>query len=695
MAKKKRKNSSKDNFNKEEIYSTNTEEILKEQIKKDDKEKLEKMIEELNHNDKKENKKKVISKKIIIPFIILALLSFIGYVSIEILKNESLINSFNTLISITIIFLFIICFTVIGFKSNNRKTIPVVIIGTLLIIFYSTFNILNKLNIINLPKENYVLNFYNTPLSDIYKFKETNNIDIIEVYEYSDTIPEYHIISQDVSPYTLVKNINKITVIISKGPDFNKEIVVPSFTGMKYDDVIKYLEENYLNNVEISFENSNNPIDTVIYQEGSGTRRRNDLIKLTFSKGEIVPINIIDFTNQSLLSATSWLTKNGFKYELIYEYSENINKNYIISQNTVNEVKNPETDVITLTVSKGKTIKVPDLTKMSVEEINKWIMENGLKVTYSESYNETISLGNIISANVKTDDIIETGSEIEIVISKGRLEMPKVESISEFTIWANTNNVNYDIISEYSATILKDEIIKTSHQTGDVIKKDDTVIITISKGKSVTIPSFLGQGKSAIQNKCTSLNLNCSFTYGGYTENTKRDIALKQSKASGTIVSEGTNLVITLSSGVYEKVTIPNFSGKTKSSISSTCNSLGIKCNFTYQSSFSSTAKDICVGQSKTGKVNKGTTITITLSKGPAATYKVVIDANQLSNGNPSATKNTLQQKLTSACPGVTFVFKFEKANSGIGYLAPNSQVKVGSNTFTQGKTYTVIINSN
>lgn len=695
MAKKKRKNSPKDNFNKEDVYSTNTEEILKEQIKKDDKEKLEKMIEELNHNDKKENKKKVISKKIIIPFIILALLSFIGYISIEILKNESLINSFNTLISITIIFLFIICFTVIGFKSNNRKTIPVVIIGTLLIIFYSTFNILNKLNIINLPKENYVLNFYNTPLSDIYKFKETNNIDIIEVYEYSDTIPEYHIISQDVSPYTLVKNINKITVIISKGPDFNKEIVVPSFTGMKYDDVIKYLEENYLNNVEISFENSNNPIDTVIYQEGSGTRRRNDLIKLTFSKGEIVPINIIDFTNQSLLSATSWLTKNGFKYELIYEYSENINKNYIISQNTVNEVKNPETDVITLTVSKGKTIKVPDLTKMSVEEINKWIMENGLKVTYSESYNETISLGNIISANVKTDDIIETGSEIEIVISKGRLEMPKVESISEFTIWANTNNVNYDIISEYSATILKDEIIKTSHQTGDVIKKDDTVIITISKGKSVTIPSFIGQGKSAIQNKCTSLNLNCSFTYGGYTENTKRDIALKQSKASGTIVSEGTNLVITLSSGVYEKVTIPNFSGKTKSSISSTCNSLGIKCNFTYQSSFSSTAKDICVGQSKTGKVNKGTTITITLSKGPAATYKVVIDANQLSNGNPSATKNTLQQKLTSACPGVTFVFKFEKANSGIGYLAPNSQVKVGSNTFTQGKTYTVIINSN
>ena len=85
----------------------------------------------------------------------------------------------------------------------------------------------------------------------------------------------------------------------------------------------------------------------------------------------------------------------------------------------------------------------------------------------------------------------------------------------------------------------------------------------------------------------------------------------------------------------------------------------------------------------------------VTLSNGPAKTYTVIIDANQLSSGNPTATKNTLQTKLKNACPGVNFNFKFEKANSGIGYLSPNSQVKVGSNSLTQGKTYNVIINSN
>ena len=59
----------------------------------------------------------------------------------------------------------------------------------------------------------------------------------------------------------------------------------------------------------------------------------------------------------------------------------------------------------------------------------------------------------------------------------------------------------------------------------------------------------------------------------------------------------------------------------TKSAIQTKCKSLGITCNFTYQSSYSSTAKDTCVSQSKTGTVNKGSSITITLSKGPAKSY--------------------------------------------------------------------------
>lgn len=708
--------SNKNNKNKEEIIEIIDNIETNENKKKEKKQKEKKIKEEKNKQSKDKNKEtekeKIIDddfkelksskpKKLntskIFSFILslIAIICFIIYIVLEIINYKSILNNLPSIISSSLILLFILCFIILGLKNKNNKSNGFVILGSLILIIYSLFNIFLRFNIISLPNDNSVLNFYNKTITYGKNWAIENNIEIKEIYEYSDVINEYHIISQDIESGTLIKDINKITFIISSGPNYQKEVIVPSFIGWNFDDVIKYIEENFLNNVEINFIESSNTPNTVINQVGSGTIKRNDLIKLDFAKDEISSIEVIDFTNKSLLYSTSWLKMHGFKYELEYVYNDNIKKDYVVSQSVKNEVKDPNTETIKLTISKGKMIVMPDINEMDQDELNKWIMDNDLKVNYKEIYNEEIPSGDIIESDRKEGDVIETGNTINVVISKGKLEMIKLTTLTNFYIWADQNNISYDIEYQFNNTIKKDEIIKASHNTGELIKTDDTVIIYVSKGKSVTIPNFVSMSKTSIQNKCNELNLSCSFTYGGYTETIKKDIATKQSKASGTTVAEGTNLVITLSSGIYEKVNIPNYIGKSKTDISSSCKNLGLVCNFVYESSFSSTKKDIATKQSKTGKVNKGSSLTITLSKGPAKTYTVVIDPNQLTAGNANATKATLKKKLESACPGVTFTFTLQKANSAIGYLAENSQVKVGQNTFTQGKTYKVIINSN
>ena len=632
----------------------------------------------------------------IYPFFLgMALISFIAYLIIEIMNYTSFLNFIPKLLGIIVIFLFLICFIIISFKNKEKRKITVVV-GSLLIILYSVFNSLLTLNIINLPNDEYIPNFYNQPLTVINEWKEKNNIEIIENYEYNDKIKKYYVIAQDKNYPTLSKDIEELTLTISLGPDYNKEIIVPNFIGLNYQDVLKYAEENYLNNVSFEFVPSANQLDTIISQDGSGTRKRSDKILFTVATNEEnKETNIIDFKGKSLLYAQTWLARNGFKVDIKYDYSEKIDKDYVIDQSVINETKDPEVDTITLTVSKGKMIVAPDINNMSTEEINEWIMENGIKVKYNEIYDDNTALGDVVSSSIKKDDVVGVGTEIEITISKGNLEMIKVNNINEFVNWAETNKIDYQINYEYSNTIPKDAIIKTSHQIGEKIKIDDTVIITVSKGKSISIPNFIGMSKKAIQEKCSNINLSCSFKKGGLTENTKADIAISQSKKANTVVSEGTSLIITVSSGIIEKVNIPSFKNKTKSEIQSSCKSLDITCNFKYQSGYSSVNKDVCISQSKEGTINKGSSITITLSNGPAKTYTIIIDANQLSSGNPTATKNTLESKLKNACPGVNFNFKFEKANSGIGYLSPNSEVKVGSNKLVQGKTYNVIINSN
>ena len=406
---------------------------------------------------------------------------------------------------------------------------------------------------------------------------------------------------------------------------------------------------------------------------------------------ETEQIPVKDLKNTSLFETTSYLKRYGIEYEIEYVHDSKIEKNYIISQDVVDKVVDGK---LKLTVSLGKEITIPNLKEMKANEITKWASTMNIKIKYMEEYNKDLEVGSIIKINPEIGEKIEEESTVTITISKGSMIMPEVTNLSDFKLWANNNNIKYEEVYEFSNTYKNGEIIKTSPAPKTKITENDTIVITVSKGKSVTVPNLVGLSKTSIQTKCKSLNLSCTFTYGSYTEATKRDISLSQSKKNGTVVSEGTNILITLSSGIYEKVNVPSFVGKTKNQITTSCNSLGIKCNFKYNSTYSNQTKDTAISQDKTGSVIKGSTINITLSIGPAKTYTVIVDGSLLTLGNPEQTKKTLKAKLESACPGVTFQFSFKAVNSGIGYLNPNSQVKVGSNTFVQGKTYQVIINS-
>ena len=640
---------------------------------------------------KEEKKEKIEKSKLNIVFLLLALIITILYgISIFINLDFQSLN-IKELIKPIAFLLISFLIIIILFKVNTKKTTPYVILLTLVLIAYSAFSI--STSYAKEDQDIYVQDFINKSIVEVIDWAEKYDIELIELHEFSDTIPKNYVILQEYGITTLINDIDSFTVTISDGPNYDKEITVPNLTGFTYDEVMTYIKENFLSNVEIEFIKSEQERDKVIEQIGSGTMKRSDKITFIFSRGledEQVPVK--DLTGLSLFEATSYLKRYNIPYEIEYKSDDKVLKDYVISQDIIEKIV---TDKVTLTVSLGKEIIVPDLSKMTTTEIAKWAVTNNIKINYVEEYNKEYALGEIIKISKNEGDIIQEEDTITITLSKGSMTMPKVTNLAEFKLWANSNNISYEEVYEYSNTYKSGEIIKTSPSENEKITENDTIIITISKGKSVKVPNFVGLSKTNIQSKCSDLNLSCTFTYGGYTESTKKDIALKQSKSQGTVVSEGTNVLITLSSGIYEKVMVPSFKGKSKSQITSTCNSLGINCTFKYNSTYSSETKDTAISQDKTGSVIKGSNVTITLSLGPAKTYTVVIDGTLLSQGNPEQTKKTLKSKLESACPGVTFNFTFKSVNSGIGYLNADSEVHVGSNTFVQGQTYNVIINNN
>ena len=694
--KNKRKDEKNILINLEDTSKIKLENSLKEKdtITKNNQKTEQKTDKEMEIKEKKEDKKVKLTTtndytnnkskfNIFLLIICLGILIYLGYKTYPKLD----FNNYQVIIE-SLAFLIIIFITIIIlFKFNSKKTIPYVLIITVILIIYTFFIPSYSLN--NL----YVSDFINKDIKEVMAFTDKYNLELNILHEYSDTVLKNHIIMQEYGINTLIKDIKTFNVTISDGPNYEKEVIVSNLTGFKYDDVMQYIKDNKLINVEIEFQKSDRERDTVIEQIGSGTLKRNDLIKFIFSYGpdEIEKIPVKDLKNLSLFEATSYLKRYNISYEIKYEYSL-VEKGYVVSQDLVNQIVDTK---LTLVVSKGKEVVVPDFWKMSSLEIANWGMENKIKIEYLEVFDKEHKSGDILNVSHTKSDKIDEDSKIIITISKGSMVMPDIKSINEFKLWAMENQIKYEEVYEFSDSIKVGELIKSSHQAGEKLTENETVVLTISKGKSVIVPRLIGLSKTNIQNQCQKIGLTCSFTYGGYTENTKKDISIKQSRANGSVVSEGTNILITLSSGIYEKVTVPSFIGKTKTEITNSCNNLGIKCNFVYSSNFSDVSKDKALSQSKTGIVIKGSSITITLSIGPAKTYTIVIDGSLLTGGNPEQTKKTLETKLKSACPGVNFTFIFQPANSGIGYLSPNSQVKVGSNTFVQGKTYQVIINSN
>lgn len=557
----------------------------------------------------------------------LSLVTTVSYFIYTVMTSNNIVDQLSTIISISIMCLFSIFFIITSLYADNKKGRIFVIIASLLLTSYSGFNLLVGADLLKLPRQEFMLDFTGKQLTEVVSFAKDNKISLEQIYENSEHIEEYGIINQSITPGTLLKKVDKMTVTISSGPSEDKEVVIPNMLGWQVDQVLQFIDDNHLTNASIDFIESDQEVDTIIEQSLSGNMKRNAEIKFVASLNIVSEVKMTDLVNLDFFHAITWVKRNNLKYEITYQYSDKIDKGFVISQNVKKgELVSTSDTIIKLVVSKGAKIKVPDLTKMTVDEITNWVIDNNLKIAFEESYDESIEIGKVISSNFIEGNEIEQGTLVKIIISKGVLKMEEFTSFNEFKAWADNNGVVYSAEYQFDNKIKSGNIIKTSHKVGDIIKNNDTVIVYVSQGSSVTIPNFVGSSKTDISKKCSSLGLNCKFTYGSYNNTVDKDVAISQSKKKNSVVG-------------------------------------------------------------------KGTSITITLSKGKPGTCSARIQETWFEFGNADKSIATVKSKLANLCPGVTFNVIGKADNSApVGMLHPNSPIKGEQYNFVQGQTYTIWI---
>ena len=524
--------------------------------KKEEMEKEDKTIEEVIKPQKSEKKTSKFKYFLTFICILATIIYYVFYIknsfnTIEYMKN--IINA--SIILITIIFM------TLGLISNKKTRNILSYLSSFLIIVFVSFNLLSIKDIIKLPKLDVLKDLTNISLLDAMNYIDKFKINLNTIYEYSDNIPEGYIIMQDIKSGTLLKKVKDLNLTISSGPNYDKELIISNFIGRTLDELLEYIDVNHLNNVTLNFTtNDNVEKDIITDQSIKGEIKRNTSITFTISLGNkqgLKEITLEDLNNKSTFDATLYLKRNAIKYELSYDYSDTIKKDHVISHDPVKGKKvKPNSDVVKLVISKGKKIIVPDFSKANVDDVVNWIVENNLKIAFKEKYSTTIEKDKLLEVSVKKDDVISEGTKITITTSLGSLTIPKFNSLPEFKSWASENNIGYDEKYEYSDSVAKGNIISLSKKTGDKIDPaKDRLTVTISYGKAVTVPNFVGKSKSNILNTCYSVGLNCTFYYVGYN-NLAYDTATTQNVASGRKVVSGTYVNIGLSSGPAKTYTI-------------------------------------------------------------------------------------------------------------------------------------------
>ena len=253
-------------------------------------------------------------------FMILVLIvSLVGFFICVLSKNTSIFS----LIMSLLLTIFTILFVTLSMRGNKNKSL--VLVSGLLLFVYSILNSFSYFK--PFIKNSGLEDFRGKSLTYVVKWAKENKINLTQEYEYSDMVSEYKILSQSIKSGTNLSKVKDLVVSVSEGANPYKEIMVPSMTGWDTERVISFVNDNYMSNVSVEFIVSDMKKDTVVEQSTSGSMKRNDELKLTFSWGEekdISELTLIDFTNKSKFEVELYMKQHSLRYEFVEDFSKDV-----------------------------------------------------------------------------------------------------------------------------------------------------------------------------------------------------------------------------------------------------------------------------------------------------------------------------------------------------------------------------------
>ncbi|PZL70621.1 PASTA domain-containing protein [Enterococcus plantarum] len=344
-----------------------------------------------------------------------------------------------------------------------------------------------------------VPNFEGKELSEVREWTTENGVKL-QVEQKYDFDKEANVIIQQTVKNKKIKKGKTLVVDASLGADPEEAISLPDFKSMKTADAKKWISKQKADNLAIieeysdkvaagdylKFEITNKDVKAEDY-------KRKDKAKVYFSKGKEVfekDIPMPDFAGKPKEEATEWAKKNEITLTVEEADSDKVETGKIISQSVGKDTKVAKKEAMSITVSTGKALIVPDFSQFTVEEAES--KASGLQVQVKQLFNDEVPYGQFISQSVEIGKKYTEKDEkpvIQVVYSSGR---PYIKDLRDNTLEGDLQKIFYDDYQSKGAnityqvyyvdsTVTKGTVVNMS-QYNEFIPINSVVQIGVSKG---------------------------------------------------------------------------------------------------------------------------------------------------------------------------------------------------------------------
>ncbi len=432
-----------------------------------------------------------------------------------------------------------------------------------------------------------VVSFEGWEQGDVQLWANEKGIKLQIDEQFSDDVEEGRVMTQSIPEGGKIKKGDFLKITVSKGHDLSVTLELPDLLSMTKTQVEQWAQQNYMTKVRITAEFSADVASGYVirYEINDDTVvdevRRDTPIYVIVSKGReeaVAEVTVPDFKTMALSEGFIFANDNGIELVVEERYDDYVPKGSIISQSVKAEEKVKVGDSITLVVSKGKKITVPDFSGYSKERAQSVAAELGIPVSINERYSSR-SEGKFISQSIDAGTLYEEGDFLELCYSMGNkivIGSYVGQTRDAIEAWANELNkfdaritikVTYTQNNAPAGTVIYQDIANKT------IGRGTTIRITVSKGDLVYVPDFVAQAglgygdvitrQIALQ-MCEQAGLVPIFTEAASSGRLPSEV-WSQSIAAGTEVYEGTT--ITLKYTPSKQAQVPNFDGMTQQEV--------------------------------------------------------------------------------------------------------------------------------